>query len=176
MAETRTIVFGGGCFWCTEAVFVMLKGVLRATVGYAGGNTSNPSYEEISEFNTGHAEVLQIEYDPEEIALNTLLDVFFEMHDPTSLNQQGADVGTQYRSAIFYLTDADKDIIDKFIEKIRTRFKKPIVTEVKRLERFYTAEEYHQKYYEKNPDKPYCAFVIKPKVAKIMKEFANEIR
>ena len=175
MAETKIIIFGGGCFWCTEAVFTMLKGVLKTTVGYAGGNTSNPSYEEVSAFNTGHAEVLQIEYDPKVISLNTLLAVFFEMHDPTSLNQQGADVGTQYRSLILYTGD-DREPIEKFIEKLRPKFKKPIVTEVKRLERFYTAEEYHQKYYEKNPEKPYCTVVIKPKVQKIMKEFAAEMK
>jgi len=128
MAETKSIVFGGGCFWCTEAVFAMLKGVIRTTAGYAGGNTSNPSYEEVSEFNTGHAEVLQIEYDPGKIPLNKLLDVFMTMHDPTSLNRQGADVGTQYRSAIFYAADADKAAIEKFIDKMRPRFKKPIVT------------------------------------------------
>ena len=116
MAETKIIIFGGGCFWCTEAVFTMLKGVLKTTVGYAGGNTSNPSYEEVSAFNTGHAEVLKIEYDPKVISLNTLLEVFFEMHDPTSLNQQGADVGTQYRSLILYTGD-DREPIEKFIEK-----------------------------------------------------------
>ncbi len=176
MADTKVIVFGGGCFWCTEAVFAMLKGVVKTTAGYAGGNTSNPTYEEVSHFDTGHAEVLKIEYDPEIISISTLLDVFFEMHDPTSLNRQGADVGTQYRSAIFYTTTEDKDIISRFIEKSKTRFDKPIVTEVKRLDRFYTAEEYHQRYYEKNTEQPYCTFVITPKIKKIMKEFAAKIK
>jgi peptide-methionine (S)-S-oxide reductase len=169
--KTETIVFGGGCFWCTEAVFTMFDGVIKAAPGYAGGHTKNPTYEQVCEGDTGHAEVLQIEYDPEKAPLEKLLDIFFKMHDPTSLDKQGADFGTQYRSIILYNTDEQKDRIDKFIDGIRKNFDKPVVTEVVRLEKFYPAEDYHKKYYSKNPLQPYCLFVVRPKVEKIKKEF-----
>ncbi|MDE1869386.1 MAG: peptide-methionine (S)-S-oxide reductase MsrA [Candidatus Micrarchaeota archaeon] len=166
-----SIVFGGGCFWCTEAVFEMFKGVTKTTPGYAGGTRKDPTYEQVCEGTTGHAEVLEIQYDPKIITLEKLLNVFFRMHDPTSLNQQGADVGTQYRSIILYNTPEDKKVIDEFIKKQKANFEKPIVTEVRKLDRFYVAEDYHKKYFDKNPLQPYCIFVTKPKVEKIKKEF-----
>lgn len=168
---SSSIVFGGGCFWCTEAVFEMFKGVLKTTPGYAGGTRKDPTYEQVCEGTTGHAEVLEIEYDPNIISLEKLLNVFFKMHDPTSLNQQGADVGTQYRSIILYNTADDKKVIDEFIKKQKANFGKPIVTEVKKLDKFYVAEDYHKKYFDKNPLQPYCMFVTRPKVEKIKKEF-----
>ena len=141
----KKIVFGGGCFWCTEAVFAMLKGVKNTIPGYAGGNKPNPSYEEVCNDDTGHAEVLMIEYEEESISLNILLEVFFEMHDPTSLNKQGADTGTQYRSAIFYYDELQEKEIREFVEEKQNTFDKKIVTEIKKLGEFYPAEEYHKK-------------------------------
>jgi peptide-methionine (S)-S-oxide reductase len=169
--NTETIVFGGGCFWCTEAVFKMFHGVIKTMPGYAGGITKNPTYEEVCNGDTGHAEVLEVEYDPKVADLGKLLEIFFEMHDPTVLNRQGADVGSQYRSIILYNNAKQKDIIESFIEKIRKNFKNPIVTEVKKLEKFYPAENYHKDYFGKNPLQPYCMFVVRPKVQKIKKEF-----
>lgn len=169
--KTDSIVFGGGCFWCTEAVFSMFKGVSKVIPGYAGGKTANPTYDQVCDGDTGHAEVLQIEYDPEIAPLGKLLDIFFSMHDPTTPNRQGADMGTQYRSIILYNSSDQKETIDKFIKVIQKKFDKPIVTEIKKLEKFYPAENYHQKYYEKNPINPYCVFVIRPKVKKIKKKF-----
>ena len=170
-SKSEIIVFGGGCFWCTEAVFSMFRGVSNVMPGYAGGSTSNPTYEDVCGGDTGHAEVLRIEYDPGIVPLEKLLEVFFAMHDPTSLNKQGADYGTQYRSIILYTTAGQKAEVDAFIEKAMADFKKPIVTEVKKLDKFYPAEDYHRRYYEKNPNQPYCTLVISPKVAKIRKEF-----
>lgn len=175
-SKTETIVLGGGCFWCSEAVFSMLKGVVKTTPGYAGGNKENPTYEEVCNGDTGHAEVLQIEYDPNAITLDKILSVFFEMHDPTTLNRQEADVGTQYRSIILYNSDEQKKTIDNFINGIRKNFNKPIVTEVKKLIKFYAAENYHKDYYSKNAINPYCMFVIRPKVSKIKKEFGQDIK
>ena len=172
----KKIVFGGGCFWCTEAVFNILKGVKNTIPGYAGGIKPNPSYEEVCNDGTGHAEVLMIEYEERELSLNTLLEVFFEMHDPTSLNKQGADAGTQYRSAIYYYDEVQKKEIEMFIEQKQRIFDKKIVTEVKKLDEFYPAEEYHKKYYSKNKEQPYCNYVITPKVEKIKKEFKKFIK
>jgi methionine-S-sulfoxide reductase len=169
--NTEVIVLGGGCFWCTEAVFSMFDGVVKTTVGYAGGDTSNPDYEQVCSGDTGHAEVLKLEYNPKALPLEKILDAFFTMHDPTSLNRQGADAGTQYRSAIYYTTEGQKKAIEKFISEAQKGYTKPIVTEVKKLDRFYPAEEYHQKYFEKNPFAGYCQFVVKPKVDKVKKEF-----
>lgn len=149
----------------------MLKGVKNTLPGYAGGDKPNPTYEEVCNYNTGHAEVLMIEYDEEIITLKILLEVFFEMHDPTSLNKQGADTGTQYRSAIFYYDEIQKSEIEKFILEKQKLFDKKIVTEVKKLNEFYPAEEYHKNYYIKNKEQPYCSYVISPKVEKIKKEF-----
>jgi peptide-methionine (S)-S-oxide reductase len=167
----ETIVFGGGCFWCTEAAFRLFGGIISAMPGYAGGSAKNPTYKEVCTGKTGHAEVLRIEYDPKQISLETLLDIFFEMHDPTSLNRQGSDAGTQYRSIILYSHPAQKAVIDKFIGKAQQNYDKPIVTELKRLDAFYPAEEYHQRYYERNKNQPYCSVVIGPKIAKLKKRF-----
>jgi peptide-methionine (S)-S-oxide reductase len=167
----ETIVFGGGCFWCTEAVFRLFDGVVSAMPGYAGGTTPNPTYEQVCDGYTGHAEVLKIEYDPQKMTLDKLFDVFFTMHDPTTLNRQGADVGEQYRSIILYTNDRQKEAAQKFIRKIQNDFEDPIVTEIKRLDKFYPAETYHQRYYERNEDKPYCSAVIGPKIAKVKKKY-----
>lgn len=174
--KTKEIVFGGGCFWCTEAVFSMLKGVARTTPGYAGGAKKNPTYEEVCGGETGHAEVLKVEYDPDAITLKKLLDVFFEMHDPTSMDRQGGDIGLQYRSIILYESTAQKAAIDSYIKSAQKRFSKPIATEVKKLDAFYIAEDYHKRYYDKNPINPYCMLVIRPKVSKIRKEFSPIIK
>jgi peptide-methionine (S)-S-oxide reductase len=165
----ETIVLGGGCFWCTEALLSTVVGVLRATPGYAGGVTPDPTYRQVCYEDTGHAEVVEVEYDPEVLSLDELLGVFFEIHDPTSLNRQGGDVGTQYRSIILYDSFAQKMKVENFITDIARHYDKPIVTEVKELERFYPAEEYHQRYFDKNPREPYCRAVISPKLAKLRK-------
>lgn len=170
-SKSEFIVFGGGCFWCTEAVFEMIDGVTATTPGYAGGNTKNPTYEQVCEGDTGHAEVLKIDYNPEVVTLEKLLSVFFDMHDPTTLNRQGADFGTQYRSIVLYGTDEQKKIIQNAINELQKTNTKPIVTEVKKLEDFYPAENYHLKYYDNNKSNSYCTFVIKPKVEKIKKKY-----
>lgn len=167
----QTIVLGGGCFWCTEAVFLKIKGVLNITSGYSGGNTENPTYEQVCTGKSGHAEVLKIEYDPEIVSLETLLDVFFTIHDPTTLNRQGSDVGTQYRSIILYTTENQKTVVENFIKNIQKKFDKVIFTEIKQFEAFYSAEDYHQNYFEKNPNNSYCSFQIPGKLAKVIKKF-----
>ncbi|MDE1762189.1 MAG: peptide-methionine (S)-S-oxide reductase MsrA [Candidatus Micrarchaeota archaeon] len=168
---SERIVLGGGCFWCTEAALEIIKGVIRTAPGYAGGRTKNPTYEQVCEGDTGHAEVLEVEYDPKVVSLEKLLDVFFTMHDPTSLNKQGADIGTQYRSIILYTKSEQKEAVTNFIQNLQKEYSKPIVTEVKMLDAFYPAEEYHKDYFKKNPDSGYCAFVIRPKVEKVRKKF-----
>jgi methionine-S-sulfoxide reductase len=170
-SEAVSIVLGGGCFWCIEAVFLMLDGVVKTTVGYAGGTTSNPTYESVCSGDTGHAEVMKLEYDPKVLPLSKIMDVFFTMHDPTSLNRQGADLGTQYRSIALCTSDEQKNAVEKFINAAQKEYTKIIVTEVKTLDKFYPAEEYHQHYFEKNPHAGYCQFVVKPKVDKVKKEF-----
>ena len=165
------IVFGGGCFWCTEAVFRRLKGVADVTPGYAGGSTTNPTYEQVCGGKTGHAEVVRIEYDSEVAKTETLLELFFAMHDPTSMNRQGNDSGTQYRSIILCASPAQKKEAESFMKKIAGEYPKPIVTEVKKLEKFYPAEEYHMNYYENNKFQPYCALVISPKLHKLKEKF-----
>jgi len=165
------IVLGAGCFWCTEAVYKLFQGVISITPGYAGGHTENPTYKEVCSGKTGHAEVAMVEYDDSKISLDTLLDIFFAMHDPTSKNKQGADIGEQYRSIILYMDDSDLEIIKKHIESIKGSYDKPIVTEVQKLVKFYEAEDYHKEYYEHNKFQPYCMFVISPKLSKIRKEF-----
>ncbi len=172
----QTIVLGGGCFWCTEAVFLKIKGVLKVTSGYSGGTTQNPTYEQVCTGKTGHAEVLKIEYNPEIVSLETLLDVFFTIHDPTTLNRQGSDVGTQYRSIILYTTEEQKNIAENFIKNIQKKFDKVIVTEIKQLTNFYPAEDYHQNYYGKNPNNPYCTFQIPGKFAKVSKKFRPNLK
>jgi len=169
--KNEVIAFGGGCFWCTEAVFLLFKGISKVTSGYAGGQMPDPTYWDVCKGNTGHAEVLKIEYDPEKMPLEQLLDVFFTMHDPTSLNRQGGDSGSQYRSIILYTTEKQKNVAQGFIKQQQKNFEKPIVTELKKLDVFYPAEDYHQRYYEKNPLQPYCFVVIGPKIAKVKKKY-----
>jgi methionine-S-sulfoxide reductase len=171
----QTIVLGGGCFWCTEAVFRMVKGINSAVPGYAGGQTADPTYKQVCEGQTGHAEVVEIQYDPQQVKLTDILTVFFGSHDPTTLNRQGNDVGTQYRSVIFYSTEEQKIECEKFIQSINSSSQKgkEIVTELLPLDKFYKAEDYHQNYYENNSNKGYCQIVINPKLQKVTKDFAE---
>ena len=175
--KNEIAVFGGGCFWCTEAVFKMLRGVISVEPGYAGGHTENPTYESVSSGTTGHAEVTRVEYDPAQIAYEDLLTVFFGSHDSTTLNRQGNDVGTQYRSAVFYTTPAQKVAAEKFIADINAsnEMGKPAVTEVVPLEKFYPAEDYHKDYYARNKSAGYCELVIEPKLEKVQEKFATLI-
>ncbi len=163
-------ILGGGCFWCVEAVFERIDGVSEVISGYAGGHTKNPTYKEVITGRTGHAEVCKIVFDPKEVTYDEILDVFWQAHDPTTLNRQGNDVGTQYRSAIYYIGDSQESSAKKAMEKARKLYKDPITTEVKELDVFYVAEGYHQDYYENNPNAPYCAFVIAPKIKKLKKK------
>lgn len=174
----ETAVFGGGCFWCTEAVFKMLKGVKSVTPGYAGGTADSPSYEQVSSGQTGHAEVIKIEFDPKQIFFKDLLTVFFATHDPTTKNRQGNDVGAQYRSIILYSSGDQKRRAEKFINDINKSSKagRPVVTELKPLGQFYEAEGYHRDYYKRNPDTSYCQVVINPKLEKVKKEFGRLIK
>lgn len=168
----------GGCFWCLEAVYKELRGVDKSVSGYTGGTVANPTYAQVCTGNTGHAEVVQITFDPKAITFAELLEVFFTIHDPTTLNRQGADVGTQYRSAIFYHTPEQKEIAERTITKINEAkiWDAPIVTEVTKLDKFYKAEDYHQNYYELNPNQGYCRVVIEPKVAKFRKQFLEKLK
>jgi peptide-methionine (S)-S-oxide reductase len=161
------IVLGGGCFWCVEAAFEMVEGVTRTTPGYSGGTTSHPSYDEVCGGLTGHAEAVKVEYDPSVVTLEQLLEVFFTVHDPTTLNRQGADVGTQYRSIILYTSEEQRAQVDSYLEEMRPRYSGPVVTEVRELETFWPAEEHHHDYYAKNPRQPYCRVVIAPKLEKL---------
>ncbi len=172
--KTEIAVFGGGCFWCTEAVFGQLKGVVSATPGYAGGTVVNPTYEQVCTGKTGHAEVTRVEYDPAQLSLHDLLVVFFATHDPTSLNRQGADVGTEYRSVIFYTSEEQKREAEALIDELNNSDPagKRIVTEVVPLKAFYEAEDYHQEYYRNNSLAPYCQIVIDPKLRKLHKQFS----
>ncbi len=167
MDGSKEIVLGGGCFWCTEACLVLVDGVLRATAGYAGGATENPTYEQVSSGGTGHAEVVEVEYDPSVVGLEEILDVFFASHDPTSLNRQGADVGTQYRSIVLCADQEQRAVVESYISRLQRSYSRPVVTEVAELERFYPAEEHHQQYYARNPGQGYCRVVIAPKVEKL---------
>lgn len=172
--DKEIAVFGGGCFWCTEAVFKMLKGVTSVMPGYAGGSMENPSYERVVTGATGHAEVIQIEFDPSKIAFKDLLTVFFTSHDPTTLNRQGADVGTQYRSVVLYTNDEQKKVAEEYIAEIDAEHAgPPVTTEVKPLDMFYPAEDYHRDYYSKNVESPYCQIVINPKLKKVKEKFAQ---
>jgi len=174
----QKITFGNGCFWCTEAIFQSLKGVISVTSGYMGGKTSNPTYEQVCTGTTGHAEVIDLEYDADVLSFHELLLVFFRTHNPTTLNRQGNDVGTQYRSAIFYTTDEQKQASIAMIKRLTDEdvFDSPIVTEVTPASAFYKAEQYHQNYFNDNPNKSYCAFVIQPKLNKFAKEFTDKIK
>jgi len=179
MPTTEMATFGTGCFWCTEAIFKELTGVISVTPGYSGGHTINPSYKEVCSGETGHAECTQIVFDPTEILYDELLEVFFRVHDPTSLNRQGGDVGTQYRSVIFYHNDDQKRLAEKYkIELDRSgAWDKPIVTQIAPMEKFYPAENYHNDYYEYNKDKnPYCSVVIRPKLEKFRKVFKEKLK
>ncbi|MFN8007595.1 MAG: peptide-methionine (S)-S-oxide reductase MsrA [Terriglobia bacterium] len=169
---------GGGCFWCLEAVFVDLKGVEKVESGYAGGNTPHPTYRQVCMGSTGHAEVVQVTFDPKLISFQEILEVFFAIHDPTTLNRQGADVGTQYRSVIFYHDETQRQIAEQAIADFERKklWDAPIVTEVAPLPDFYRAEDYHQEYFQNNLGQPYCQFVIAPKVAKFRKEFLQKLR
>lgn len=176
--KTELATFGGGCFWCTEAIFQELEGVISVTSGYAGGKTINPTYEQICTGTTGHAEVIQITYDPAKIAFELLLDVFFNTHNPTTLNRQGADRGTQYRSVVFYHNDTQKEITNKMIKDLTKMqvFDDPIVTEVTGLNNYYNAENYHQDYFANNPGNGYCNVVINPKLTKFMKQYKDKLK
>lgn len=171
-------IFAGGCFWCTEAVFQNLKGVIKVTSGYVGGSVKNPSYDQVSIGKTGHAEAIKIEFNPEVITYKDLLNVFFYTHNPTTLNQQGADTGTQYRSAIFYFDEGQKNDIDSVMKNLIEEkiFDKEIVTEINPVEEFYTAEEYHQNYFKNNSEKPYCQIVIFPKIEKLKSKFSHLLK
>lgn len=170
--------FGAGCFWCTEAVFQCLKGVSRVTSGYMGGQQKNPSYEDVCNGDTGHAEVIQIDYNPDIISFEELLLVFFKTHDPTTLNRQGNDVGSQYRSVVFYHNQEQKEKANKMIDELTKElvFYRPVVTEVSPVSEFYQAEDYHQNYFNKNSGQSYCAFVIQPKLAKFAESFREKIK
>ena len=176
--QREVATLAGGCFWCLEAAFQQLKGVEKVESGYAGGHVHNPSYEQVCTGTTGHAEVLQITFDPAIISFDDLLHVFFTIHDPTTLNRQGADVGTQYRSAIFYHGPEQKAVAERVIAELQAEgvWDDPIVTEVKPLEIFYPAEEYHRDYYRRNPNQGYCRAVIAPKVAKVRKLYLEKLK
>jgi len=179
MQQRREIAtIGGGCFWCLEAIFNELRGVKKVVSGYSGGNVPNPSYQEVCTGVTGHAEAVQITFDPLIISFNELLEVFFTIHDPTTLNRQGADVGTQYRSVIFYHTPEQKEIAKEVMAKIEAAkiWDAPVVTEITAFKTFYPAENYHQEYFLHNPDQPYCSVVIEPKVAKFRKQFLTKLK
>jgi len=173
-----TITFGAGCFWCVEAVYSDLNGVESVVSGYAGGTVKNPSYKEVCTGNTGHAEVCQITYNPAVISYKELLEVFWQVHDPTTLNRQGGDVGTQYRSAIFYHTDEQKQVAEEFLKTLNQEkvFPNPIVTEITPINNFYPAEDYHQDYFELNGDNPYCQSVVRPKLEKFRKVFKDKLK
>ncbi|MFA6543232.1 MAG: peptide-methionine (S)-S-oxide reductase MsrA [Limisphaerales bacterium] len=170
-AATEKIVVGGGCFWCTEAVIQRVNGVKKVVSGYSGGHVVNPTYEQVCSKTTGHAEVIQIEFDPKQVSLATILEVFFAAHDPTTLNRQGADAGPQYRSCIFYANDAQKLAAEEAKKKAQPGWKDPIVTEIAALKNFYAAEDYHQNYFNLNFNRNgYCSIVIAPKLKKLIKE------
>jgi len=171
-------ILAAGCFWCTEAAFSIIKGVERIEPGYTSGTVTNPSYEEVSTGTTGHAEAAQIYFDPKVISYKEILEIFFTVHDPTSLNRQGADIGTQYRSAIFYQNKQQKEVAEKLIADLTEEgiWDKPIITEVVPLQTFYKAETYHKDYYKKHPKEPYCQAVIAPKIAKLQHRFIDKIK
>lgn len=171
----KRLVLGGGCFWCVEAVYSNVKGVLKAISGYMGGARKNPSYEQVCTGATGHAEVVEITYEATQITLEELLDIFWQIHDPTTLNRQGADTGTQYRSVIYYGDEQEHEAIENSIKTASEKFADRIVTEVSPLQEFYAAEEYHQNYYARNPNQGYCRVVIAPKLQKFMTYFPDKL-
>jgi peptide-methionine (S)-S-oxide reductase len=169
MENLEKATFGGGCFWCVEAVFEELEGVRSVVSGYAGGSNENPTYEEVCSGTTGHAEVVQITFDPGTVSYEELLDTFWRAHDPTTLNRQGADMGTQYRSVVFTHSEVQREAAERSKNELTKKFEEPIVTEIVPLEQFYVAEEYHQDYFRNNPNAAYCVFVIQPKLRKLEK-------
>ena len=174
----QTATLAGGCFWCLEAVYDEIKGVHSVESGYAGGHTDHPTYREVCNGDTGHAEVVQVHFDPNVVSYRDLLNVFFAIHDPTTLNRQGADLGTQYRSAIFYHDEEQKKIAEELIRDLNAQqiWDKPIVTQVEKLDTFYVAEDYHQEYFARNPYQPYCMAVVAPKVSKFRKHFLELLK
>ena len=175
--NTQTITLGGGCFWCLDALFKDLKGVTKVESGYAGGNVKNPSYKDVCSGTTGHAEVVQISFDPSIISLDDLLEVFWTIHDPTTLNRQGADIGTQYRSAIFYNNNNQKSIVENSRKNVASKlWDDPIVTQIVPLGVFYKAEDSHQDYYQQNKSQAYCQIVINPKLKKLKEKFGNKLK
>ena len=177
MADSQTITLGGGCFWCVEAVLKPLRGVTRVVSGYANGTVPYPTYQQVCTGQTGHNEVVQVTFDPDVISLHDLLGVFFATHDPTTLNRQGADRGTQYRSGVYYSDDAQREAAEAVVRELEEDgvFDDPIVTEIVPLEAFYPAEDYHQDYFANNPNQPYCAAVIAPKVAKLRRHYMEKL-
>lgn len=178
IGNTELATFGAGCFWCVEAVFQNLKGVKSVVSGYSGGHIKNPAYREVCMGITGHAEVIQVEFDPTEINYKELLEVFWKTHDPTTLNRQGADTGTQYRSVIFYHNEEQKEQAEKYKAALEMSgaFDRPIVTEITAFDKFYAAEEYHQNYFNDNPEEGYCRYVIQPKMEKFRNAFKDKLK
>tara|TARA_B100002019_G_scaffold220424_1_gene193142 strand:+ start:770 stop:1312 length:543 start_codon:yes stop_codon:yes gene_type:complete len=176
--ENKTATFGSGCFWCTEAIFELVDGVVSVESGYSAGKTVNPTYKEVTSGKTNHAEVVNIEYDPSKVSYAELLEIFWRTHDPTTLNRQGADVGTQYRSIILYHDPEQKELSEKIMKELDNSgsWDSPIVTQIEKFEKFYTAENYHQDYYKLNPNNGYCAYVIAPKIDKFKKVFKTYLK
>lgn len=172
----KTAIFGGGCFWCSEAIFSDLAGVSRIVPGYSGGHVANPTYQQVCNTDTGHAEVIEIHYDADTISYEELLEIFFSTHDPTTLNRQGADEGTQYRSVVYYQSKEEEEIAKSVMERMAKLWEDPLVTELTELGEFYAAEQYHRNYFRLNPHQGYCQMVIAPKVAKFRAQFADKLR
>jgi peptide-methionine (S)-S-oxide reductase len=174
----ETATFAGGCFWCTEAIFKRLKGVKSVLPGYSGGTTENPDYRKVSSGETGHAEAIEITFDPEQISFGKILDIFWNTHDPTTMNRQGNDVGTQYRSAIFYHDQKQKEIAEKSKKEFEQegKYKDSVITEIVPFTNFYVAEDYHKNYYDKNKEAPYCNFVISSKIHKLLEKYGNDVK
>jgi peptide-methionine (S)-S-oxide reductase len=177
-SKLELATFGSGCFWCVEAIFQRVDGVEKVASGYSGGHVKNPSYKEVCEGTTGHAEVCQLSYDPEQVSYDELLEIFWQTHDPTTLNRQGNDVGTQYRSVVFYHNEDQKVLAEKYKKELDEAgiYQNPIVTEIAPYETFYVAEDYHQNYFNENGSQPYCSFVIQPKVEKFKKVFKDKLK
>jgi len=173
----ESVILGGGCFWCTEAIFKRVKGIIDVQPGYSGGSVVSPTYEQICNEETGHAEVIKVDYDPQKISYSDILDIFFATHDPTTINRQGNDVGTQYRSVIFYTNDEQKAQTETKIQELNNikAFTSPIVTTVESAKEFYPAEEYHKNYFERNPNAGYCRIIIDPKVRKLLEKFPEKV-
>jgi peptide-methionine (S)-S-oxide reductase len=174
--QTKVITLGGGCFWCTEAVFVRVHGVLDVESGYCNGHTNNPTYAQVCEGDTGHNEVVRLVYDPKVISLRELLEIFFVIHDPTTLNRQGNDAGTQYRSGIYLSDEADRTVAQQVLDEVNAALSGRVVTELQPLRNYWAAEAYHQDYFEHNPHQGYCAFVVAPKVQKFVQTFADKVK